>query len=616
MLAVAAAVIAIGLVTTWLTPDTSDRDIAYSTAFGLIRDGKVKAAVLQETTLRAELTQEAQVEGVALTRFRTTVPTRDDALLPLLHERVPQVRVERREESALAGLAIGVLPWVLILGAWWWLRRERHTMIGAGGPGSAFLRRGRRLEPAKATTKLADVAGLASAKRDLQELVTFLKQPERFAKLGGKIPRGVLLLGPPGTGKTLLARAIAGEAEVPFFSISGSEFIEMFVGVGAARVRELFASAKREAPSIVFIDEIDAVGRVRGTGLGGGHDEREQTLDQLLSEMDGFDQGDQVVVIAATNRPDVLDPALLRPGRFDRRVVVDLPEVAARRAILGVHVRNKPLGPDADLDEIAAMTPGFSGADLANLVNEAALHATRRDAETLERADLLAAHDKIVLGDPREGRLTPAEKRRVAVHEAGHALVAWATPESEPLRRVSILPRGRALGATEQAPLEDRHLATRAELEARLSVLLGGHASERLVLGQPSTGSEDDLRQATALASAMVAHYGMSEALGPVYYEHRERDPFLGHRIATDAGPSDATVHAIEEQARRLLGAALEQAQALAQRHRAALDRLIQRLLDRETLERDELAEVLGPREVRAREAHVRSTGALAEAVA
>ncbi|HUJ61689.1 MAG TPA: AAA family ATPase, partial [Kofleriaceae bacterium] len=373
-------------------------------------------------------------------------------------------------------------------------------------------------------------------------------------------------------------------------------FIELFVGVGAARVRELFADAKRSAPSIVFIDELDAVGRVRGAGLGGGHDEREQTLDQLLAEMDGFDRNDQVVVLAATNRPDVLDPALLRPGRFDRRVVIDLPEVGARREILAVHVRGKPIASEVDLGEIALMTPGFSGADLANLVNEAALHALREHAEQIRRSDIAAAFDKIVLGDPREGRLTELEKRRVATHEAGHAVVAWALAEAEPLRRVSILPRGMTLGATEQVAAEDRHVTTRAELDAKLAVLLGGHASEALVLGELSTGAEHDLREATRIAEEMVAHFGMSEELGPVYYEHHERHAFLGNRIATDSGPSESTVHAIEAQSRELLEQARSRARTTLEHHRGELDRLVARLLERETVERAELDTLLGAR--------------------
>jgi cell division protease FtsH len=402
-------------------------------------------------------------------------------------------------------------------------------------------------------------------------------------------------VGPPGTGKTLLARAVAGEAGVPFFSVNGSEFIELFVGVGAARVRELFEEAKKVAPAIVFIDEVDAVGRSRGTGLGGGNDEREQTLNQLLSAMDGFSRNDLVIVMAATNRPDVLDSALLRPGRFDRRVVVDRPEQAARAAILLVHVRGKPLAPDVDLKAIAATTPGFSGADLENLVNEAALIATRRQAETITSADFRAAYDKVVLGDPRETVLSVEEKQRVAVHESGHTLLAYFTPHAEQLDRVTILPRGMALGATHQVPAGDRHLMTRTEIGARLRVLMGGLAAESLILGDPSSGAEHDLKAASDLAFDMIAHYGMSEAVGPVYHQHRTEHPFLGQALATEGATSDATVHAIEQEVRRVLSEAAGEATKALEAHRAAFDRLVGELLEHETLEREALVRVLGP---------------------
>jgi cell division protease FtsH len=359
--------------------------------------------------------------------------------------------------------------------------------------------------------------------------------------------------------------------------------------VGAARVRELFEEAKKNAPAILFIDEIDAVGRSRGAGLGGGHDEREQTLNQLLSEMDGFNRNDLTVVLAATNRPDVLDPALLRPGRFDRRVVVDRPELDARKAILHVHTKDKPLGSDVDLDSIAENTPGFSGADLANLVNEAALTATRRGIDAIEGADFSTAFDKIVLGDPREAKLDPQEKRRVAVHESGHAVVARFSPEAESLHRVSIIPRGMTLGVTQQTPAADRHLMTEPQLESRLRVLMGGYAAERLVFGSISTGAENDLKEATEIASKMVAHYGMSEAIGPAYYEHHADHPFLGQRIATDGAASDATTEAIEGESRRLLAEALQAASGLVAAHRETLDRLVEALIQRETIERDEL---------------------------
>jgi len=571
-------------------------EVDYSTAYGWIEAGKVKSVVLEGQDLQGVLSEPQSVDGRPMDRFHARIPDKDDSLIPLLREKKIQVRVVEKGHSVLGQLLVGVLPWVLIIGVWVWLsRRAQSVMVAGGGPLGGFLKRGKKFEKkASVDVTFEDVAGLASAKRDLQEIVQFLAEPEQFRKLGGKAPRGVLLVGPPGTGKTLLARAVAGEADVPFYSISGSEFIEMFVGVGAARVRDLFEEAKKDAPAILFIDELDAVGRVRGAGLGGGHDEREQTLNQLLSEMDGFDRNDLVVVLAATNRPDVLDPALLRPGRFDRRVVVGLPELAARLDILGVHVKGKPVDADVELQALAEMTPGFSGADLANLVNEAALHATRRRAESIARRDFAAAYDKIVLGDPREAKLNPAEKQRVAVHEAGHALLAWITPEAEPLRRVSILPRGMALGATQQMPSEDRHILTRAELESRLIVLLGGYAAERTVLSDVSSGAENDLREASKLATKMVAHYGMSEKLGPVHYEFQEEHAFLGHRIATESGTSDATIHAIEREVQSLLGRALTSAESGIDAHRAELDRLSGALLERETLEREDLDQLLG----------------------
>jgi cell division protease FtsH len=571
--------------------------VDYSTFLQWVRAGKVKEVVVRPDSVSGKLSEAQTVDGKSATEFRTATP-RDDRLVALLDQKAVQIRAESEDSPLLVRLLMMALPWVVIIGVWLWLsRRTQQMMVAGGGPLGGFLKRGRKFEKAASPrVTFEDVAGLANAKRDLSEIVQFLKQPELFASLGAKIPRGVLLIGPPGTGKTLIARAVAGEADAPFYSISASEFVEMFVGVGAARVRELFTEAKKNAPSIVFIDELDGVGRARGTGLGGGHDEREQTLNQLLSEMDGFERGDLVVVIAATNRPDVLDAALLRPGRFDRRVVIDLPEAGARKAILGVHTKDKPLAADVDLEQVAATTAGFSGADLANLANEAALAATRRRADAIARGDFSAAYDKLVLGDPREGKLRAVEKKRVAVHESGHAVIAWATPEAEPLNRVSILPRGMALGATQQIAPEDRHLHTRAELDARLLVLLGGYAAEQIVLGEISTGAENDLGEATRLASKMVAHYGMSEALGPVRYDIREEHAFLGQRIATESGTSDATVHAIETEARGLLARALATATGALTAHRAELDRLAAALLQEETLERDRLDELLGPR--------------------
>jgi cell division protease FtsH len=569
--------------------------VDYSTFYGWLESDKIDSVSLKGPVVDGSLKQPEKVAGVQTKTFHTLRPEGDDSLLQLLHQKRARIEVKTEEQPFAVQLLLSLLPWLVIIGGWVWIsNRAQKMMTGAGPLGGILKTRSHKFE--KSTTvnvTFDDVAGLKSAKRDLQEVVQFLKEPERFRRLGGKVPRGVLLVGPPGTGKTLLARAVAGESGVPFYSISASEFIEMFVGVGAARVRELFAEAKKNAPAIVFIDEIDAVGRSRGTGLGGGHDEREQTLNQLLSEMDGFDRNDLTIVLAATNRPDVLDSALLRPGRFDRRVIVDRPELAARRAILEVHVKQKPLGKDVDLDALARNTPGFSGADLANLVNEAALGATRRGADAIEAVDFSAAYDKIVLGDPREAKLQGAEKRRVAVHEAGHAITARYSPDCEPLERITIIPRGMALGVTQQAPIEDRHLATERQLESRLRVLLGGYAAERLFLGSISSGAESDLKEATKVASSMVAHFGMSRALGPVYYERDAEHPFLGQKIAAEGGLSDATLRIIEEEARKLLSHALDGATDILTAHRDRLQALEAALLDHETIERAELEALL-----------------------
>ena len=577
--------------------ETGQPVVDYSVFYDWAEEGKVESVVIRGSRVDGTLKTQQQVQGGQTKVFRTVRPMDDEALLPTLREKNVKISVKTEDQPFAIQLLLGLLPWVLIIGVWIWIsRRAQKMMTGGAGPLGGILKsKSRKFEKSTAVkTTFEDVAGLKSAKRDLQEIVQFLKEPERFRRLGGKVPRGVLLVGPPGTGKTLLARAVAGESGVPFFRISASEFIEMFVGVGAARVRDLFAEAKKNAPAIIFIDEIDAVGRSRGAGLGGGHDEREQTLNQLLSEMDGFDRNDLTVVLAATNRPDVLDPALLRPGRFDRRVIVDRPELMARRAILDVHVKNKPLAEDVDLDSIAKNTPGFSGADLANLVNEAALHATRHGADAIHAADFTEAYDKIVLGDPREAKLSAEEKRRVAVHESGHAVVAQFSPHAESLHRVTIIPRGMALGVTQQTPGEERHLMIEPELEARIRVLMGGYAAERLVFGKVSTGAENDLKQATKIATKMVAHYGMSKTFGPVYREHDAEHPFLGQRIATDAGVSDATIHAIEDEARKVLQKGLDEASRLLEVRRAELERLVQALLDNETVEGQELQELLG----------------------
>jgi cell division protease FtsH len=567
--------------------------VTYTELYTLLSQGKVASVTLSSPHLAGRLKQEETLGARKTTTFQTTLPPQEDKdLLPLLRDQHVDVTVTA-EQGVLEQLVIALLPWVLIVGGWVWLSR-RLQRAGGALPFAGMSTRPHRVEREEgARVRFDDVAGLSSAKRDLREVVDFLREPTKFRRLGGKLPRGVLLVGPPGTGKTLLARAVAGEAEVPFFYVNGSEFIQLFVGVGAQRVRELFDEAKKAGPSIVFIDEIDAVGRSRGTGLGGGNDEREQTLNQLLSELDGFTRTDLTVVLAATNRPDVLDAALLRPGRFDRRVVIDRPENKAREAILRLYTKDKPLAPDVALDELAASTPGFSGADLANLCNEAALTATRRGAESITAKDFASAMDKIVLGDPRETLLDPDERRRVAVHEAGHAIVARFTPAAEPLSRVSILPRGFALGATQQVEAPDRHIVTQPQLEARLGVLMGGYAAEQMLLGSVSSGSENDLQVATDIAFKMVAHYGMSPRVGPVFHEQRVEHSFLGQKLATETALSDATSHTIEDEARRMLQGALEFATQTIEDHKQFHAGMVAALLDRETLEKGELDEIL-----------------------
>jgi cell division protease FtsH len=425
--------------------------------------------------------------------------------------------------------------------------------------------------------------------------VDFLRNPRRFQKIGARIPRGVLLYGPPGTGKTLLAKAVAGEAGVPFFSISGSDFVEMFVGVGAARVRDLFATAKKNAPCIIFVDELDAVGRHRGAGLGGGHDEREQTLNQLLVEMDGFDPNEGVIIIAATNRPDILDPALLRPGRFDRRVAVPPPDVVGREAILRVHIKGKPIDEDVDLEVLARRTPGFVGADLANLVNEAALFAAREGRETIKMEDFEEAIDKIIAGPERKHMvISEKEKQIVAYHEAGHALVARALPNADPVHKVSIIPRGNmALGYTLQLPTEDRYLLSKQELLDRLAVLLGGRVAEEVVFKDATTGAQDDLKRATEIAREMVCEYGMSEILGPLTLGRKHKEVFLGRDIAEDRNYSEEIAYTIDKEVRAIIDQAYEKAQEIINRYREKLDLLAQRLVEKEVLEREEIEQIL-----------------------
>ncbi|MGB4553289.1 MAG: ATP-dependent zinc metalloprotease FtsH, partial [bacterium] len=486
-----------------------------------------------------------------------------------------------------------LFPIILLIGVWIFIMQQTQ---GGGNRVMSFGKSRARLYSPDDKTKVtcADVAGADEAKEELAEIVEFLKEPKKFIELGARIPKGVLLVGPPGTGKTLLARAVAGEAGVPFFTISGSDFVEMFVGVGASRVRDLFDQAKRNAPCLVFIDEIDAVGRQRGAGLGGGHDEREQTLNQLLVEMDGFGANEGVIILAATNRPDVLDPALLRPGRFDRQVIIDQPDVVGREAILKVHVRGKPLDGSVDLEVLARRTPGFTGADLANMVNEAAILTARRNKRRIGMEEMEEAIDRVIAGPERKSRvISERERRLVAYHEAGHAVLGHVLPHTDPVHKVSIIPRGRAGGYTLSLPKEDRYYMTRSELLDRITQLLGGRVAEELVLNEISTGAQNDLERATALVRKMIMEYGMSEKLGPLTFGHKQEQVFLGRDIARDRNYSEEVASAIDQEVRRIIDECYDKATRLLKENRDKLDLLAQTLLEQETLHADELERLL-----------------------
>jgi cell division protease FtsH len=502
------------------------------------------------------------------------------------------VAIEIKEESKLGnwlGLLLNFLPILIFIGLIFFLMRQAQ---GSNSQAMSFGKsRARMFTANKPSVTFVDVAGVDEAKEELQEVVEFLKYPEKFIALGARIPRGVLLVGPPGTGKTLLARAVAGEAGVPFFSISGSEFVEMFVGVGASRVRDLFDQAKRNSPCIVFVDEIDAVGRQRGAGLGGSHDEREQTLNQILVEMDGFDTNTNVIVIAATNRPDILDPALLRPGRFDRQVVIDAPDVKGRIAILEVHSKGKPLDKEVSLDNLAKRTPGFSGADLANLVNEAAILAARVNKKRVGMREFEEAIDRVMMGPERKSRVRSArENEMVAYHESGHALVAYMLEDFDPLYKITIVSRGMAGGYTLALPEEDRHINTKAYLEKRLAMALGGHAAEEIVFGEMSTGPSDDISKVTKLARSMVTRYGMSERLGPRTFGQKEELIFLGREISEQRDYSEKVAEEIDDEVRRIIDRAHDLARQILRDNRSKLDQLAKKLIEVETLEGEQLA--------------------------
>jgi len=499
-------------------------------------------------------------------------------------------------DNSVLWMAVYVAVMVaLFAGLWFMVRRTRDQFLGGGILAGFGKSPAKRYELGDQRITFDDVAGLEGVKNELLEVVQFLKSPEKFQRLGGRVPKGILLMGPPGAGKTLLGRAVAGEANVPFFSINGSEFIQMFVGVGASRVRDLFSTAKENAPSILFIDEIDAVGRHRGAGLGGGHDEREQTLNQILGEMDGFTQSESVIVMAATNRPDVLDPALLRPGRFDRHITVDRPSYPGRLAIFKVHTRKVPLSDDVNLEKLAAGSVGLTGADIRNMVNEAALWASRQDKQFVEMADFDYARDKVLMGAKREEVLSEREKTMTAYHESGHALLAWLESDGDRVHKVSIIPRGRTLGATQLLPEEDRLNIGESELYKRLLFLLGGRAAEKLAFDELTAGAEDDLNKATMLARRMVTHWGMSEKLGPVAFRDGEEHPFLGKEMAEPRRFSEHTAQVIDEEVVRILREASERAKKLLTRHRDKLDTLAGALEKEETLDEEEIEALIGP---------------------
>ncbi|HJN08307.1 MAG TPA: ATP-dependent zinc metalloprotease FtsH [Pirellulaceae bacterium] len=493
-------------------------------------------------------------------------------------------------------LLVGVgIPLLLFLFIWTSFRRSRDQFMGGGFLSGFSKSPAKKYEPTTEATTFDDVAGLEQVKADLTEMVEYLKDPKKFQKLGGRVPKGVLLMGAPGTGKTLLARAVAGEADVPFVSVSGSEFIQMFVGVGASRVRDLFQNAKEQSPSIIFIDEIDAVGRQRGAGLGGGHDEREQTLNQILSEMDGFLQTDSVIVLAATNRPDVLDPALMRPGRFDRHVTVGRPTQKGRKEIFKVHVRDVPLSENVDLDVLASSTIGLTGADIRNIVNEAALWAARQDKSIVEMNDFDYARDKVLMGAKREETLSEEEKEKTAYHEAGHTLSAWSLKGAHRVHKVSIIPRGRTLGATHTMPSEDRLSMSQKELEDHLVMLLGGRAAEELVYNETTIGAENDLERATSMARRMVTHWGMSEQLGPVSYKMSDEDPFLGREIHQQRQFSEHTMELIDAEVAKILHAASERSVRLLTERRDELEKIAGGLIENEELDESEITALIGP---------------------
>ena len=562
--------------------------LTYSEFYQEVKAGNVRSVTIAGNQITGKLRGDENL--------RTTIPSDYPGIIDVLQEAGVAIEVKESSTPAWLSFLINASPFILLFGFWIFMMRQ---MQAGGNKALSFGKsRAKLLTSQQKKITFKDVAGVEEAKEELQEVIEFLREPQKFQKLGGRIPKGVLLVGPPGTGKTLLARAIAGEANVPFFSISGSDFVEMFVGVGASRVRDLFEQGKKSAPCIIFMDEIDAVGRHRGAGLGGGHDEREQTLNQLLVEMDGFDSNEGVILIAATNRPDVLDPALLRPGRFDRRVVVNRPDVRGREGILRVHTRKVPLANDVDLHVLARGSPGFSGADLANLVNEAALFAARQNRKVVTMRDFELAKDKVMMGAERRSMLlTEEEKKNTAYHEAGHALVAAMIPHSDPLHKVTIIPRGAALGVTMQLPLDDKHTYTKDFLGARLAILMGGRIAEEMFLEHMTTGAGNDIEQATEMARQMVCEWGMS-GLGPLTFGKKEEQIFLGREIAQHRDYSEATAIRIDAEVSSLVKTAYDQAKKVITDHSDVLVRMAEALLEREVLDGDDVQALVEGREL------------------
>ncbi len=605
------------------TNEETEYEISFTTFQQLLNDQKYGDAVVKMSgytifDFHAKLKEPMDIQTANgktarnATRITLTLPytSLDDALVNTWTTKGLKFRVEK-EDNTWLNAAISILPWILLLGIWLVIFRRMQAGAGGGTKGlfSFGKSRAKLLTEGLTQVTFANVAGADEAKVELQEIIEFLREPSKFQRLGGKIPKGVLLLGPPGTGKTLMARAVAGEAGVPFFSISGADFVEMFVGVGASRVRDLFEQGKRSAPCIIFIDEIDAVGRHRGAGIGGGHDEREQTLNQLLVEMDGFEQNTGVIIIAATNRPDVLDPALLRPGRFDRQVVVDRPDVRGREGIFRVHTKNIPLDEDVRLDVLAKGTPGLAGADIANLVNEAALLAARQNSKAVAMHHFEEAKDKVMMGTERKSMLiSDREKKVTAYHESGHVLVSKFLPEADPVHKVTIIPRGRALGVTTYLPIDEKHTYSREYLEAMITYALGGRAAEKLVFNQLTTGAGNDIERATELARKMVCEWGMSDKLGPLAYGAKEEELFLGREITKTRTFSEQTAVAIDAEVRLIVTRSMKRADKILKNNVKILHRLSNALLEREILDSEEIDKIIRGEELPPVERHLNGT--------